>query len=79
MALPFEENCSFKVISLSSAIGNAVAILTDAEKRKQYDLYGSNDERVNMQRHHHSHYQEYTRGFEGEELTARVSHNYASI
>lgn len=26
------------------AVGNAVAILTDAEKRKSYDLYGSDDQ-----------------------------------
>lgn len=47
------------------AIGNAVAVLTDVEKRKQYDLHGSNDERIHFQRHHHS-YQEYTRGFEAD-------------
>lgn len=47
-------------------IGNAVAILTDAEKRKQYDLYGPEEERMQnayaRQTHAHS---GYTRGFEG--------------
>lgn len=46
------------------AIGNAVAVLTDVEKRKQYDLYGSDEERV---RHHTSQASEsYTRGFESD-------------
>lgn len=43
--------------------GNAVAVLTDVEKRKQYDLYGSDEERISSRTHHtHS----YTRGFEAE-------------
>ncbi|XP_043249047.1 dnaJ homolog subfamily B member 12 [Colletes gigas] len=47
------------------AIGNAVAILTDVEKRKQYDMYGPEEERMqNVHgRQNHSHYN-YTRGFE---------------
>lgn len=47
------------------AIGNAVAILTDAEKRKQYDMYGPEEERMQTAQAHqnHSHYN-YTRGFE---------------
>ncbi|KAK1129092.1 hypothetical protein K0M31_020222 [Melipona bicolor] len=47
------------------AIGNAVAILTDVEKRKQYDMYGSEEERMQSAQAHqnHSHYN-YTRGFE---------------
>lgn len=49
------------------AIGNAVAILTDAEKRKQYDLYGPEQERIqNAQTHqNHAHFN-YTRGFESD-------------
>lgn len=43
------------------AVGNAVAILTDAEKRKSYDLYGS-DEQQNMNRGGHR----YSRGFEAD-------------
>ncbi|KAF6208656.1 hypothetical protein GE061_017114 [Apolygus lucorum] len=46
------------------AVGNAVAILTDVEKRKQYDMYGNDEERL---RHTHSHSAEsYTRGFESD-------------
>ncbi|CAG9761786.1 unnamed protein product [Ceutorhynchus assimilis] len=42
------------------AVGNAVAVLTDMEKRKQYDLYGKEGDRP--ARHHNS----YNRGFETE-------------
>lgn len=47
------------------AIGNAVAILTDVEKRKQYDMYGPEEERLQSAQAHqnHTHYN-YTRGFE---------------
>ncbi|XP_067008688.1 dnaJ homolog subfamily B member 12 [Anabrus simplex] len=51
------------------AIGNAVAILTDPEKRKQYDLYGSEEERMqHVQRHNRGSHCEYnyTRGFEAD-------------
>lgn len=41
--------------------GNAVAVLTDIEKRKRYDLYGNDEERVS--RHSNQHY---SRGFEAE-------------
>lgn len=52
------------------AIGNAVAILTDAEKRKSYDLYGS-DEQLHhastARRPQHARYEyAYSRGFETE-------------
>lgn len=47
------------------AIGNAVAILIDVEKRKQYDIYGSEEDRMQNvhSRQSHTHYN-YTRGFE---------------
>ncbi|CAK9831845.1 DnaJ homolog subfamily B member 12 [Anthophora retusa] len=47
------------------AIGNAVAILTDVEKRKQYDMYGPEEERMQspQTRQNHTHYN-YARGFE---------------
>jgi DnaJ family protein B protein 12 len=43
------------------AIGNAVATLTDPEKRKQYDLFGGDEEKF---RHSHSHESYSTRTFE---------------
>ncbi|XP_055634925.1 dnaJ homolog subfamily B member 12 [Toxorhynchites rutilus septentrionalis] len=47
------------------AIGNAVAILTDAEKRKSYDLYGGEDQQQNTARRTRPQYA-YSRGFETE-------------
>ncbi|KAI4477139.1 hypothetical protein M0804_012960 [Polistes exclamans] len=57
------------------AIGNAVAILTDVEKRKQYDLYGPEEERLqsSQARQTHTHYN-YTRGFEAD-ITAEELFN----
>ncbi|XP_034238975.1 dnaJ homolog subfamily B member 14 [Thrips palmi] len=55
------------------AIGNAVAVLTDAEKRKQYDLYGNADERV-THTHTQAHEYNYSRGFEAD-LTAEELFN----
>ena len=55
------------------AIGNAVAVLTDAEKRKQYDLFGSSEERVNHSHGQHHEYN-YSRGFEAD-LTAEELFN----
>lgn len=46
------------------AIGNAVAVLTDAEKRKQYDLYGTDEERIRHSSHASA--EAYTRGFESD-------------
>lgn len=57
------------------AIGNAVAVLTDVQKRKDYDLYGSqsDDLRTNHYNHTHFHHSEhsnfeyaYARGFESD-------------
>lgn len=45
------------------AVGNAVAVLTDPEKRKQYDTYGSDEERMSARG---STYHTYTRGFESD-------------
>jgi len=54
------------------AIGNAFAVLSNPTKRKQYDEYGSTDERVSSS-HYHQHHRrndygdyDYTRGFEGD-------------
>lgn len=42
-----------------------MAILTDVEKRKQYDLYGSEEERLGSRSARHAN--SYSRGFEAEE------------
>ncbi|XP_043196349.1 dnaJ homolog subfamily B member 12-like [Amphibalanus amphitrite] len=47
------------------AIGNAFAVLSDTEKRKQYDLYGNEDVRSSRGRGHH-HYDPTHGGFEAD-------------
>jgi DnaJ family protein B protein 12 len=58
-----------------SAIGNAFAILSDAEKRKQYDLYGSdavNSSSYSRTRQYEQNQQNgYSRGFESKDLTLK--------
>lgn len=46
-----------------TAIGNAYAVLSNPEKRKQYDQFG--DEKLNPTRHGHSH-SDFHRGFEAD-------------
>lgn len=64
----YQIHLSEKSVYSFTAIGNAVAILIDAEKRKQYDMYGPEEERMQSAQHRqgHTHYN-YTRGFEGKE------------
>lgn len=62
------------------AIGNAFAVLSEPEKRKQYDLYGSDEERMQRMHsrgqhsHHHDSEYDYTRGFEAD-MTAEELFN----
>ncbi len=57
------------------AVGNAVATLTDAEKRKAYDLYGADEANNGMRRQSHRHHSSggfaYSQGFESD-VTAEV-------
>lgn len=51
------------------AVGNAVATLTDAEKRKAYDLYGADEAHNGMRRQAHRHHSSgfaYSQGFESD-------------
>lgn len=48
------------------AIGNAFAILSDPEKRKQYDLYGADSPQSSPSSSHRQSQYAYTRGFESE-------------
>jgi len=62
-----DKNHAPGAVEAFKAVGNAVAILTDAEKRKQYDLYGSQEQQPTA--HHRNYgYQEYaySRGFESD-------------
>lgn len=47
----------------AAAIGNAYAVLSSPEKRKQYDQFG--DEKLGAARHGHSH-ADFHRGFEAD-------------
>lgn len=58
-----DKNRAPGAVEAFKAVGNAVAILTDAEKRKSYDLYGS-DEQQNMNRGGYRY--SYSRGFEAD-------------
>ncbi|XP_077999049.1 dnaJ homolog subfamily B member 12-like [Glandiceps talaboti] len=77
LALQFhpDKNHAPGAASAFKAIGNAFAVLSDAEKRARYDQFGSEEEIVTRRRHRHSHYHhhhdddddwDYTRGFEGD-------------
>lgn len=51
------------------AVGNAVATLTDPEKRKAYDLYGADEANNGMRRQNHRHHSSgfaYSQGFESD-------------
>ena len=51
--------------ALFTAIGNAFAVLSDAEKRKQYDLYGAEGPMSHRRESTANQYDyAYTRGFE---------------
>ena len=48
-------------------IGNAFAVLSDPQKKKQYDLYGAEDQvRSNVRTYDRYYTNDYTRGFEAE-------------
>lgn len=47
------------------AIGNAFAVLNDPEKRKQYDLYGTEEDQRRASSYDNGYY-DYTRGFESD-------------
>ncbi|XP_068221192.1 dnaJ homolog subfamily B member 12 [Palaemon carinicauda] len=54
------------------AVGNAFAVLSDPEKRKQYDLYGP--EETSTTQHRNTYRHDFTRGYEGD-MTAEELFN----
>lgn len=60
-----DKNKAPGAVEAFKAVGNAVAILTDVEKRKSYDLRGSDEFVRHSNRHHYSEFT-YTRGFESD-------------
>lgn len=68
-----DKNKSPGSVEAFKAIGNAVAVLTDPEKRKSYDLYGKDEAHSGMRRGNtfnqggfRQHEYAYARGFESE-------------
>lgn len=63
-----DKNRAPGAVEAFKAVGNAVAILTDAEKRKSYDLYGAEEHQNIGRNYHRSQYQQYgySRGFEAD-------------
>ncbi|XP_058823899.1 dnaJ homolog subfamily B member 14 [Topomyia yanbarensis] len=62
-----DKNKAPGAVEAFKAIGNAVAILTDSEKRKSYDLYGSEEQHQPATRRTRTQYEyAYSRGFETE-------------
>lgn len=54
------------------ALGNACAVLSDADKRKQYDMFGSDEERMASAHHRHHASENYTRGFESDATAEEI-------
>lgn len=67
-----DKNKSPGSVEAFKAIGNAVAVLTDPEKRKAYDLYGKDEPTSGLRRSNfnqggfRTHEYAYARGFESE-------------
>ncbi|XP_055547825.1 dnaJ homolog subfamily B member 12-like [Wyeomyia smithii] len=66
-----DKNKAPGAVEAFKALGNAVATLTDARKRKEYDLYGNQENTSHYHANHHAghnHHYEYNfgRGFESE-------------
>ena len=60
---------------LCAAIGSAFAVLSDSQKRKRYDEYGTSDETELRQRRHPNGYEyDFSRGFEGKHNFRVVFH-----
>ncbi|CAL4068326.1 unnamed protein product [Meganyctiphanes norvegica] len=76
LALQFhpDKNKSPGAAEAFKAVGNAFAVLSDTEKRKQYDLYGP-DEANTATSHRNTHnHNDFTRGYEGD-MTAEELFN----
>lgn len=60
-----DKNRAPGAVEAFKAVGNAVAVLTDAQKRKRYDMYGaegSGEQSSYMRRNNHEYEHAYTRG-----------------
>lgn len=50
-----DKNRAPGAVEAFKTLGNAAAVLTDAEKRKDYDLYGGENAKTNRHHHHANH------------------------
>jgi len=53
-----------------AAIGNAFAVLSDGQKRKRYDDYGSAEPELRRRGHADGYEHDFSRGFEGKSVPA---------
>jgi len=57
------------------AIGNAFAVLSDTQKRKRYDEYGTDAPELRRRSHTNGYEYDFSRGFEGNHYIVCVSWN----
>ena len=69
LALHPDKNKAPGAAEAFKAVGNAFAVLNDKEKRKQYDMYGSEEQQASRRRSYYSQdgfsTYDYSRGFDG--------------
>lgn len=58
-----DKNHAPGAVEAFKAVGNAVAVLTDAEKRKTYDVYGEEGNKINNHRHQYHANHEYEHAY----------------
>lgn len=58
-----DKNRAPGAVEAFKTLGNAAGVLTDPEKRKNYDLYGSENNRIHHSRHHYHANHEYEHAY----------------
>lgn len=59
-----DKNRAPRAVEAFKALGNAAGVLTDPEKRKHYDMFGSNPDKGASRRHYHTNH-EYEHAYRG--------------
>ena len=57
---------------ICAAIGNAFAVLSDDQKRKRYDQYGSDETELRPRRRQDGYEYDFSRGFEGKHFCLQL-------
>ena len=60
-----------------AAIGNAFAVLSDSQKRKRYDAYGTDEPELRRRGRSDGYEYDFSRGFEGKLYVSLMSHGQA--